>query len=193
MAAKEEKKSRNKILEEKLFYKKESAWCDLPDHEHKKIFSFCENYKKFIEESKTERLCVKNIISILEKSGFKNINGVKSVKKGDRVYRLFKGKTLVACVAGDNMESFRLIGSHVDSPRLDLKPAPLYQNSELALLESHYYGGIKKFHWVNVPLEMHGIIYTKGGDEVTLNIGSGSDDPKFIIPRSEERRVGKEC
>ncbi len=182
MAAKEEKKSKNKILEEKLFYKKESAWTDFEDQEHKKIFSFSEHYKKFMTESKTERLCIKNIISILEKSGFKDINRVKSVKKGDRVYKSFKGKTLIAFIAGNNMESLRIIGSHVDSPRLDLKPNPLYQNSELALLESHYYGGIKKFHWVNIPLEMHGVIFTKSGKEIVLNIGSADNDPKFIIP-----------
>lgn len=182
MTAREEKKSKNKVLEEKLFYKKESAWTDFEDQEHKKIFSFIEHYKKFISESKTERLCIKNIIAILEKSGFKNIEHMKSVKKGDRVYRSFKGKTLIAFVAGSDMESLRLIGSHVDSPRLDLKPAPLYQNSELALLKSHYYGGIKKFHWLNTPLEMHGVMFTKSGKEVTLNIGANDDDPKFIIP-----------
>lgn len=182
MAVKEEKKSKNKLLEEKLFYKKESAWTDFDDREHEKIFSFSEHYKKFIAESKTERLCIRNIISILEKSGFKNIEHVKNIKKGDRVYRSFKGKTLVAFVAGADMGSLRIIGSHVDSPRLDLKPAPLYQSSELALLKSHYYGGIKKFHWLNTPLEMHGVIFTKSGKEITMNIGSADDDPKFIIP-----------
>ncbi len=182
MAAKEEKKSKNKILEEKLFYKKESAWTDFEDKDHKKIFNFSEGYKKFMSESKTERLCIKNIISILENAGFKNIEQVKSVKKGEKVYRSFKGKTLVAFVAGDNMESLRIIGSHVDSPRLDLKPAPLYQSSEIALLQSHYYGGIKKFHWLNTPLEMHGVIFTRSGKEITLSIGANDDDPKFIIP-----------
>lgn len=182
MTAKEEKKSKNKILEEKLFYKKESAWTDFEDAEHKKIFSFSEHYKKFIGESRTERLCISNIISILEKNGFKNIDHVKSVKKGDKVYRPYKGKSLIAFVAGETLDTFRLIGSHADSPRLDLKPNPLYQNSELALLESHYYGGIKKFHWVNTPLEMHGVIFTKSGKEIVLNIGSNDNDPKFIIP-----------
>ncbi|HOP62219.1 MAG TPA: aminopeptidase [Spirochaetota bacterium] len=182
MTVKEDNKKKNKKLEEKLFYKKESAWTDLPDQDHKKIFTFSEGYKKFLTDSATERLCIKNISAVLEKAGFKNIENIKSVKKGDRVYRSFKGKTLIAFVAGEDPESIRLIGSHVDSPRLDLKPNPLYQNSELALLQSHYYGGIKKFHWVNTPLEMHGVIFRKSGKEIILRIGAEEGDPKFIIP-----------
>ena len=179
---KKNNKTANQKLEEKLFYKKESAWTDFKDTEHKKIFEFTADYKSFLSESKTERLCIDNIKRILEKNGFKNIESIKSVKKGDKGYRIFKGKTLTAFIAGEKNDEFRIIGSHVDSPRLDLKPAPLYQNSELALLQSHYYGGIKKFHWVNTPLELHGIAFTKSGKAVEIHIGDKDDDPKFIIP-----------
>ncbi len=182
MTKSQEKQSKNKNLEEKLLYKKESSWLDIEDKDQKKIFAFCDKYKTFMAESKTERLCIKNIVSTLENSGFKNIEKVKSLKKGEKIFKNFKGKTLIACVAGGDMSSFRLIGSHVDSPRLDLKPSPLYQNSELALLQSHYYGGIKKFHWVNTPLELHGIVFTKSGKEVEVHIGSSDSEPKFIIP-----------
>ncbi len=182
MVDKKEKTNPNKKLEEKLVYKKESAWTDFKDSEHKKIFEFAENYKSFLTDSKTERLCIENIIKILEKSGFKNIEKLKTVKKGDRGYRVFKGKTLTAFVVGEKKDEFRLIGSHVDSPRLDLKPFPLYQSSELALLKSHYYGGIKKFHWVNTPLELHGVAFTKSGKTTPIHIGDKADDPKFIIP-----------
>jgi aspartyl aminopeptidase len=182
MTEKNDKKNPNKKLEEKLFYKKESAWTDFKDTEHKKIFDFAYSYKTFLTESKTERLCIENIKKILEKSGFKNIENLKSLKKGDKGYRIFKGKSLTAFVVGEKTDEFRLIGSHVDSPRLDLKPAPLYQNSELALLKSHYYGGIKKFHWVNTPLELHGIAFTKSGKNIEIHIGDKESDPKFIIP-----------
>lgn len=182
MTEKNDKKNPNKKLEEKLFYKKESAWTDFKDTEHKKIFDFAYNYKTFLTESKTERLCIENIKKILDKSGFKNIESLKSAKKGDRGYKIFKGKSLTAFVVGEKMDEFRLIGSHVDSPRLDLKPSPLYQNSELALLKSHYYGGIKKFHWVNTPLELHGIAFTKSGKSIEIHIGDKDADPKFIIP-----------
>ena len=177
-----EKKNPNKKTEEKLFYKKESAWTDFKDSEHKIVFDFSEKYKSFLTASKTERLCIENIKKILDKSGFKNIDNLKSIKKGDRGYKIFKGKSLTAFVAGEKNDEFRLIGSHVDSPRLDLKPSPLYQNSEIALLKSHYYGGIKKFHWVNTPLELHGVVFTKQGKKIELHIGEKDEDPKFIIP-----------
>ncbi len=182
MTDNKDKKNPNKKLEEKLFYKKESAWTDFKDSEHKKIFDFADNYKSFLTNSKTERLCIENIKKILEKSGFKNIETLKSVKKGDKGYRVFKGKSLTAFVVGEKSDEFRIIGSHVDSPRLDLKPSPLYQNSELGLLKSHYYGGIKKFHWVNTPLELHGIAFTKSGKSIEIHIGDKDEDPKFIIP-----------
>jgi len=182
MTEKSDKKNPNKKLEEKLFYKKESAWTDFEDSDSKKIFDFAYDYKNFLTESKTERLCIENIKKILDKSGFNNIENIKSLKKGDRGYKVFKGKSLTAFVVGEKNDQFRLIGSHVDSPRLDLKPAPLYQNSELALLKSHYYGGIKKFHWVNTPLELHGIAFTKAGKSIEIHIGDKETDPKFIIP-----------
>lgn len=182
MEKKEEKKSKNKKLEDLLFYKKESAWCDYSEKETHEVMAFAEEYKKFIGASKTERLCSSNIIAVLEKAGFKNMEKMKSIKSGDRGYRVIKNKTVTAFVAGEKTESFRVIGSHMDSPRLDLKPNPLYQNSDIALLQSHYYGGIKKFHWVNTPLELHGIAFTKSGDEVEIHIGVEHDEPRFIIP-----------
>lgn len=182
MEKKEEKKSKNKKLEELLFYKKESAWNDYSEKETHDVTAFSEEYKKFIGASKTERLCASAIISVLEKSGFKNMEKMKSLKKGDRGYRVFKNKTIMAFITGEKNDRFRLIGSHLDSPRLDLKPSPLYQNSELALFQSHYYGGIKKYQWVNTPLELHGIAYTRQGKEVEIHIGAESDEPKFIIP-----------
>jgi len=175
-------KSKNKELEEKLFYKKESIWLDLNDKDKKEVMDFGEKYKEFMAKSKTERLCIKNMEEILEKEGFKNMENIETIKKGDRFFKNFKGKNIIAAVAGENLSKFQLVGSHVDSPRLDLKPNPLYQNAELALFQSHYYGGIKKFHWVNTPLEMHGMAFTKEGKALEIHIGGKEDDPKFIIP-----------
>ncbi len=180
--ATDQKKTKNQKLQEKLFIKKESAWLDLKPEEQKKIFSFADGYKKFIKNSKTERLCISNMVSLLEENGFKDIRNVKDIKPGDRFYKNFKGKTLLACRVGENIENIRLVGSHVDSPRLDLKPSPLYEDAEMALLQTHYYGGIKKYHWVNQPLELHGIAFTREGKEVPLHIGVEDDEPKFIIP-----------
>jgi len=177
-----EKKSANKKLEEKLFYKKESSWTENYKKNQKAIFSFAEKYKDFIGQCKTERLCVKYAIAELEKNGFKDIGKCRTLKKGSKIYKNIKGKSLVAAVIGGTIEKISLIGSHVDSPRLDLKPNPLYQNAEVSLLQSHYYGGIKKFHWVNTPLELHGVAFTKDNKEVEIHIGDKPGDPKFIIP-----------
>lgn len=182
LVKKEKKKSKNKKLQEKMFMKKESSWLSFKDAEQKKIFKFADSYKKFMRDSKTERLCIKSTITILKKNGFKDMSKLKTLKTGDKVYKNIKDKTVIAAIIGKNKEEYRLIGSHVDSPRLDLKPHPLYQDSELTLLQSHYYGGIKKYHWVNVPLALHGVAFTKKGKKVEVHIGDKENDPKFIIP-----------
>ena len=179
---KTEKKSANKKLEELLFRKKESTWYDYSEKDIHGVMSFAEEYKKFIGEAKTERLCASAITEALEKAGFRPMEKMKNPKAGDRGYRIFKNKTITAFIIGAKPETFHIVGSHIDSPRLDLKPSPLYQHSDIALLQSHYYGGIKKFHWVNTPLELHGIAFTKQGKEIEIHIGSGPHEPRFIIP-----------
>jgi len=169
------KKSSNKKLYETLTSKKESAWNYL---DKKKVFDFCENYKHFLKDSKTERLCVENVIKVLKNNNFKNFNTVKSLKTNDKVFKVFKNKTVVAFIVGQEKESLNIIGSHVDSPRLDLKPKPLYEDSNLALLKTHYYGGIKKYQWVNEPLELQGVVFTKENKKVNINIR----DYAFVVP-----------
>lgn len=176
---KKKKESINKKLQDKIFLKKESAWIKIKDH--KPIFSFGEKYKKFLEISKTERTVAINVINALKKSGFKEISTLKSLKKGDKVFKVIKNKAVLAAHIGINSKKINLIAAHTDSPRLDLKPHPLYEDSELALLQSHYYGGIKKYQWVNTPLSLHGVIYTKSGKEIILNIGDKEDEPIFLI------------
>ena len=182
MAETKGKKSANQKLEEKLFQKRESSWLGYKAADTKKVFAFSEDYKDFMARSKTERLCIMNIRAELEKQGFKNIASLQKITKNSKVFKVIKNKVIIACTAGKDMSSFRLVGSHVDSPRLDLKPSPLYENHELALLQTHYYGGIKKYHWVNVPLSLHGVAFTKDGKEAAIHIGDKDDEPKFIIP-----------
>jgi aspartyl aminopeptidase len=174
-------KSRNEKLQEKLFTKKESAWESYSPADKESAFAFAEKYKLFLKESKTERLCVKNICSGLKKSGFVEL-GTQKLKTGDRVFKNYKNKAVLAAVIGQDNSKFNLIGSHLDSPRLDLKQSPLFEDSGFALLKSHYYGGIKKYHWVNTPLSMYGVIHTKSGRKVEISIGDNEGDPQFIIP-----------
>ncbi len=178
---KKESKSANEKLQEKISLKKESAWLKLKK-DHSKIFKFSDGYKKFLNESKTERLCNTNIVKTLEKNGFKDISKLSTLKTGDKFYKNVAEKSVFAGVVGKNKNKFQLIGSHLDSPRLDLKPLPVYEDSETALIKTHYYGGVKKYHWVNMPLAMHGVIFTKAGKRVIISIGEKPEDPKFLIP-----------
>jgi aspartyl aminopeptidase len=179
MMAKKDKKSNNEKLQEKIFLDKKSSWFDLNKNE---VFKFVDSYKKFLGKSKTERLCAENIIKELEKKGFKEISTLKVAKTGDKIYKNVKDKAIFAAIVGKDTKKFSLIGSHIDSPRLDLKPSPVYQDSGFGLIKTHYYGGIKKYHWVNTPLALHGVVFTKAGKKVIINIGDKADDPKFIIP-----------
>ena len=169
-------------LQKKLVDSKQSSWLTYSQKDKKNVFSLAEDYKKFLTKAKTERLTTIEVIKNLKKAGFKNLESTRIIKSGDKVYKVFKEKAIVAFVAGKNISDLRIIGSHMDSPRLDLKPQPLYEDSNLALLKSHYYGGIKKYHWVNNPLALHGVIFTKKGKQITISIGEKDNEPKFIIP-----------
>lgn len=177
-----QKQNLNQELEKKLFQKKENNWNKLDSKQLKECEDLSEKYLNFLKNSKTQRECIKTLILELKESNFKNIDKIKELKTGDKIYKNIKNKVVIACVVGDNKSEFRLIGSHTDSPKLDLKPNPLYEDSNLAMLKTHYYGGIKKYQWVNVPLSLHGIIYTKSGEKIELSIGDKQNEPKFIIP-----------
>ncbi len=180
MAAK--KKSAHEKLNEKVALKNEPLWLKWSTAERNKAMTFAEGYKKFMKVSKTERLVVENVVSELKKAGFKDMTKTKSLKTGDKVYRVVKNKSVFAFIVGKDKNALQIVGSHADSPRLDLKPHPLYEDSGFALLQSHYYGGIKKYHWVNTPLAIHGVAYTKKGKKVEVHIGDKPNDPVFIIP-----------
>ena len=145
----------------------------------KAIMNFAEGYKDFITTAKTERLAVKEAVKILDAKGFKNADSVKSVKEGDKVYFINKNKNVCAFVVGKKPleDGLRILGAHIDSPRLDFKEHPLYENKGFAYADTHYYGGVKKYQWVTIPLALHGVICKKDGTKVEVNIGEDPKDP----------------
>lgn len=143
------------------------------------VMNFGKDYIDFMTLSKTERETVDNSIEIAEKAGFKDLNTVSELKAGDKVYFNNRGKSLFLFVVGkeDLAKGLNILGAHVDSPRLDLKQHPLYEDSGLVLLDTHYYGGIKKYQWVAQPLALHGVVCKKDGSLVNVVIGESEDDP----------------
>lgn len=159
----------------------ENIW--IKSDQKNEIFKFGEDYKDFISRCKTERLCTKEAVKLLEAKGFKELSKVKNVKPGDKVYKVNKGKNVCAFIIGekDICEGLRILGAHIDSPRMDLKQHPLYEKKGFALFDTHYYGGIKKYQWVTIPLALYGVVVKKDGSIVDINIGDDNDDPVFGV------------
>ena len=166
---------------------KNNAWLKYNQLEKKQIFDFCEGYKNYLSVGKTERECIHEAVRLAEQKGYKNLNDViknnEVLKAGDKVYLNNKDKALVLYLIGnDNIENgMRIIGSHVDSPRIDLKQNPLYEDGNLALMDTHYYGGVKKYQWVTLPLALHGIVVKKDGTKINIVIGEDDNDPVLGI------------
>lgn len=162
---------------------REIAWNKYDEQKMKEVMDFSEGYKKFISECKTERECVTESIKIAEAYGYRNLEDVirnqETLKPGDKVYANNMGKTIALFLIGKEPleKGMKILGAHIDSPRLDLKQNPLYEDKDLAMLETHYYGGIKKYQWVTLPLAMHGVIVRKDGSSVQVNIGENENDP----------------
>lgn len=144
--------------------------------------NFSEEYKIFLGRAKTERLAVNEIEKLACKNGFKKIDAFSKIKKGDKVYFLNKNKNIVLYVIGENVfDGLRIICSHIDSPRLDLKQKPLYETNGFALFDTHYYGGIKKYQFVTTPLALHGVVCKKDGSVINISVGDDDDDAVFGI------------
>ncbi|MBW6409127.1 aminopeptidase [Clostridium weizhouense] len=160
-----------------------NAWNKYDEKGIEKIFDFCEGYKNFMSTCKTERECVKEAIKMAELNGYKDIEDIikngESLKAGDKVYANNKGKTIALFIIGkESMEKgLKILGAHIDSPRLDAKQNPLYEDTELVLLDTHYYGGIKKYQWVTLPLALHGVVVKKDGTVINICIGEDENDP----------------
>ena len=152
------------------------------EEEQKAIMGFSDDYKAFLDRAKTERMAAKEIVRLAKEAGYKDFYAVDELKRGDRIYFLNKEKSVVLFdLAGDLEEGMAIVASHIDSPRLDVKATPLYEEENVALLKTHYYGGIKKYQWTAIPLAIHGVIVTKDGKKHEVNLGSDPGDPIFTV------------
>lgn len=164
-----------------------NGWEKIDEAEKKEVFTFNQGYKFFLNKGKTERECVEEIIAKAQEKGYKDIacfiNGDEILKEGTKIYVNNKGKGVALFVIGKELIEcgMNIVGAHIDSPRLDLKPFPLYEDGGLALFKTHYYGGIKKYQWTAIPLAIHGILINKKGEKINIIIGEDENDPVFFI------------
>ena len=170
-------------LKEKLFNKKENGWDTIDERKKQEIFDFTKDYMNFLNKAKTEREFIAEARKVADEHGYRDIMEFNTLKPGDKIYFVNREKSMYLAIIGtENIENgLHIIGSHVDSPRLDLKPNPLYEDSELAYFKTHYYGGIKKYQWTTIPLSIHGVIVKTNGEKITVNIGEDENDPIFTI------------
>ena len=170
-------------LSKKLFNKKENGWKAVDSNEKQKIFDFSNGYMEFLNKAKTEREFVKHARELADKNGFKDIMEFDTLKPGDKIYFINRNKSMYLAIIGTESieKGLHIIGSHVDSPRLDLKPNPLYEDTEMAYFKTHYYGGIKKYQWTTIPLSIHGTIVKANGEKMDICIGEDENDPIFTI------------
>ena len=180
-------KTEGQKLEERLSYKRQNAWEKVGEEYIRKAFDFCEEYKDFLNASKTEREFAANTEKLAVAAGFKKLDDLaasnKRLKPGDKVYHINRKKSAVLAVIGKKplSEGVNILGAHIDSPRLDLKQNPLYEDTEMAFFKTHYYGGIKKYQWLTIPLAIHGVVVKGDGTSVEIVIGEDDDDPVFSI------------
>lgn len=187
--------SNYKELKEKLFLKHDNGLMSATEEENKRIFEYCEGYKSFLNTAKTEREAVKAAVALAEKKGFKPFSRDNKYSAGDKVYFNNRGKTVAFAVIGkqDCERGFNITAAHIDSPRLDLKPNPVYEEIELALFKTHYYGGIKKYQWPTVPLALHGVFAKKDGTVTDVKIGEDENDPKFVVNDLLPHLASEQC
>lgn len=166
---------------------RENAWKSCNKQTVKEIFGFCEGYKKFISECKTERECTRRSIQMAEEHGYRNLKEIiaakETIKSGDKVYADNMGKAIVLFNIGKKPieEGLKVLGAHIDSPRLDVKQNPLYEDSDLVLMDTHYYGGIKKYQWTTIPLALHGVVALTDGSVIDVEIGEKEKDPVVCV------------
>ena len=160
-----------------------NIWVDAKEEKKAEIFSFSKDYMNFLDEAKTERMATKEAIRLAKEKGFRPLEECKELHPGDKVYTTNKNKNFLAAIIGEKSleEGMRILGAHIDSPRLDIKQNPLYEKGGFAFFETHYYGGIKKYQYVTIPLALHGIVYKKDGTSFEVSIGEDPSDPVLGI------------
>ncbi len=170
-------------LEQELIYKRKNGFRSMSAKEVKTAFAFCEDYKKYLDAAKTEREAVKASLVMAEKEGFSQWDADKTYQAGDKIYFINRNKSIILVKIGkEKLENgINLSIAHIDSPRLDLKPNPLYEAENMAYLDTHYYGGIKKYQWVTLPLALHGTVVKANGESIDVVVGEDAKDPVFYI------------
>ncbi|MCL1903194.1 MAG: aminopeptidase [Oscillospiraceae bacterium] len=179
-------KKENKIikeLKEKLLYERKNICQVMTDEQIKDADRFCEGYKTFLDNAKTEREACDEAVKIARTAGFCEYAPENKYKAGDKVYRVNRGKAIILAVFGSEpiQRGVNIIASHIDSPRLDLKQNPLFEDNELAYFKTHYYGGVKKYQWTAIPLSLHGVVVKGNGDVIKVTIGENDDEPVFSV------------
>lgn len=183
----EQEKTKGQQLLEQLKYEVKNGWEVIPEEEQQKIFDFCEGYKAFLDEGKTEREAVAYTVALARQNGFKTLDEViknkKKLSAGDKIYVVNREKAIMLVVIGkkDLSDGVHIVGAHMDAPRIDLKQNPIYEDAGMTLLKTHYYGGIKKYQWAAMPLALHGVVIKHNGDKVNVIIGEEDNDPVFCI------------
>ena len=173
----------NKALKEKLLSSRKNGFDRVDAAELEQMEAYCKEYMAFLDAGKTERLCAAETVRLAEQAGYKPLVRGQALKAGDKVYVCNRGKSVLLAHVGSKpmSEGAQIAAAHIDSPRLDLKPNPLYEDNELAYFKTHYYGGIRKYQWVTIPMELHGVVALTDGTTVTVNIGGDEGDPKLVI------------
>lgn len=176
-------KSRAEELKEKLFYNPKHASEVISQEETDKADAFCDEYKNFLNKAKTEREAVVYVLEKAKKNGFVEFDRAKKYNAGAKVYYNNRGKSIILAVIGKKglENGTRLSAAHIDSPRLDMKQNPLYEDTEIAYFKTHYYGGVKKYQWTAIPLSLHGVVVKRDGTKAYVNVGEDDNDPKFVV------------
>ena len=176
-------KTQAEILKEELFAKQEHAVYTCEENEVAVADEFCEGYKKYLDACKTEREAAAYTKELAIKEGYVEFDPKASYKAGDKVYYDIRSKALILCTFGKKGLEYgaKIVASHIDSPRLDLKHNPRYEDSELAFFKTHYYGGIKKYQWAAIPLSLHGVVFRRDGSSVNIRLGEDEGDPVFVV------------
>lgn len=170
-----------------MYMERKNAWTGYNETQLAELEALAKDYRKYLDHGKTERECVTESVALAKKSGYRDLEEViaagESLKAGDKVYaiNMKKGLALYHIGTGSMEQGMRILGAHIDSPRLDLKQNPLFEDTEMALLDTHYYGGIKKYQWVTLPLALHGVVVKKDGTVITVNVGEDKNDPVFCV------------
>lgn len=172
-----------KELKKKLSSTKKNGFDRISEQDRKAMEAYCVGYKHFLDAGKTERLCAAEAMRLAEEKGYRPYTRGMELKPGDKVYSCNRGKSVLLAHIGELSlrQGAQITASHIDSPRLDLKPNPLYEDGEMAYLKTHYYGGIRKYQWVTIPLELRGVVAMKDGSVVEVSIGAEADEPKLVI------------